>query len=124
MGPAAPSHTLDHSTRSRTGQPGPGGGAERQDLGQTSWRGCGRCCVGRGQELGLAQVGLTGCEPHLGLACGAGPTVIRGAQLEGLGCQELAQLCSGSSPSTLGVLLCSLVSTEAFLTGHHRSHSV
>lgn len=72
----------------------------------------------------LAQVGLTGCEPHLGLARGAGPLVIRGVQLEGPGCQELTQPYLGSSPSTLGVLLCLLVSTEAFLTGHYRSHSV
>lgn len=44
-------------------------------------------------------------------AQGAGPAVMQGDQMEGPGCQELTQLCPDSPPSTVGALLCSLVST-------------
>lgn len=50
--------------------------------------------------------------------------VTLGTWVEGLGCQDLIQLCSGSPPSTPGVLLSSLVSTKAFLSGRHISRSV
>lgn len=95
----------------RIGQPGPGSAAERQGYRQTSLRSCGRCCVGGGQGLGMAQVGQAGCEPCWGPGTGSWAGGDEGDQMEGPGCRELTQLCSDSPPNTVGALLCSLVST-------------